>query len=432
MSQEGRKVTVLGARRSGRAAARLALKLGAEVVLTDRDPDAPLMGGVRNEMGGHREQDLVEVALVIVSPGVPAAAPPVQQALAAGVEVVGELGFACGLIDSDVPVVGVTGTNGKSTVTHFTGQLIAGAGVRTFAGGNLGVPLSDACASNFEAVVVEVSSYQLELPGELEVDAAVVLNLTPDHLARHGSMEVYAATKCRLLERVRPGGLAALPPDDALLRRLAPERPEIRWLGELPGVVLDDHEAVLEDGRVDLSPLSAPGAINRWNAAVACLLAHGVGVPLDDLHPARLTALPHRMELIAEIDGVQWINDSKATNVDAAYAGLAGLERPAVVLLGGQGKAGADYGALAGCLGDARGLVCFGAAGPEIAATLGGEVVADLATAVERARKLGKRGDAVVLSPACASFDQFMDFEERGEVFRRLVLPEGSRVKVTG
>jgi len=428
----GRRVTILGARKSGRAAARLALKLGAEVVLTDRDPDAPLMGGVRNEMGAHREQDLTDTDLLIVSPGVPADAPPVQRALQAGVRVVGELAFAAANVTGPVPLVGITGTNGKSTVTHFTAQLLQSVGLRAFAGGNLGTPLSDAVGGTHEALVVEVSSYQLELPGALAVDGAVVLNLTPDHLARHGTLEVYGRTKCRLLDRVRPGGIGAVPADDPFLVELAGDAHTRVFIGEHPGVLLEGQQAIFDEGRVDLSGLKVPGGVNRWNAAVACLMAHGIGVPLETLDVSKLTALPHRMEPIAEIGGVQWINDSKATNVEAARAGLAGMDRPFVVLLGGQGKAGADYTALESALASATARLCFGESGAEIAQALQGEVLPDLEAAVARARELGRRGEAVVLSPACASFDQFQDFEDRGKRFRDLVLPEGSRVKVTG
>lgn len=432
MNLIGRRVTILGARKSGRAAARLALKLGAEVILTDRDPDAPLMGGVRNEMGTHREKDLTDTDLLIVSPGVPADAPPVQKALQAGVQVVSELGFAAANVTGSVPLVGITGTNGKSTVTHFTAQLLQAAGLRAFAGGNLGTPLSDAIGGTHEALVVEVSSYQLELPGSLAVDGAVVLNLTPDHLARHGTLEVYGRTKCRLLDRVRPGGIGAVPADDPYLRQLAGDAHTRVFVGEHPGVILEGREAVFEDGRVDLSGLKVPGRVNRWNAAVACLMAQGIGVPLETLDPSKLTALPHRMEPIAEVDGVQWINDSKATNVEAARAGLSGLDSPFVVLLGGQGKEGSDYTALEPALANAKARLCFGESGAEIAVALGGEVLPDLASAVKRAKELTQRGDAVVLSPACASFDQYMNFEERGKAFRKLVLPDGSRVKVTG
>ncbi len=383
-------------------------------------------------MGAHREADLTDTDLLIVSPGVPADSPPVQKALAAGVQVVSELGFASAQVTGPVPVVGITGTNGKSTVTWFTAQLLQSVGLRAFAGGNLGTPLSDAIGGTHEAMIIEVSSYQLELPGALAVDGAAVLNLTPDHLARHGTLEVYGRTKCRLLDRVRPGGLGAVPADDPFLRDLAGMSHTRVWIGEHPGVVLDGDAAVFEDGRVALGGLKVPGAINRWNAAVACLMAHGIGVPLEALDPSKLTALPHRMEPVAEIDGVQWINDSKATNVEAARAGLGGLERPFVVLLGGQGKAGADYAALAPALELSKARLCFGESAEEIAAALDGEVVEDLAAAVERARELTSRGDAVVLSPACASFDQFANFEARGKAFRKLVLPEGSRVKVTG
>ena len=418
-----KKVTVLGAARSGRAAARLALAQGAsEVVLTDLCTDLDPLEGVRCVFGTHESQDL-RADIVVVSPGVPAASEAVQEALGSGALVVGELAFAASFLPPDRPLIAVTGTNGKSTVTEFTAQLLRAAGRETFAGGNLGTPLSLAVGQDFDAYVVEVSSYQLELPGELTPSAAAVLNLTPDHLARHGTMEVYAEHKCRVFDRMGDSAFALIPADDAVLRAAAQGRGGRRiWIGDQPGVTLEPEGARIGDTLVPLTSLSVLGDHNRLNAGVACVLAHGAGVALADLRPECLRGLPHRMERVATQDGLLWVNDSKATNVHAAATGLAGLDRPSVVLLGGQGKSGADYASLQSVLRGQR-VICFGASGHEIAMALNGCVIGEtegLEAAVALARSTARPGDAVVLSPACASFDEFNDFEHRGNVFRSL------------
>lgn len=422
-----RRVTVLGAGLSGRAAARLALRLGAErVTLTDLKADSEGVEGARSVFGRHDDADLTEVDLLIVSPGVPAAAPPVRRAQAAGVEVIGELGFAWRFLPR-LPTAAITGTNGKSTVTHFTGQLLRGAGRRPFVGGNLGTPLCEAVGGDFDSLVVEVSSYQLELAGAFAPDAGVILNLTPDHLARHGTMEGYAAAKAKLFDHMAPDGLAYVPSGDILLKAACEGKPgRRRWLDGEPGVSLSDDGAfaLIEGERLELSGLRVMGRINRWNAAVSAALARALGAPLAALDLSALTALPHRMQPVAERDGVVWINDSKATNVDAALVGLASVDRPAVVILGGQGKEGADYGLLVPALGRAAAevIVCGGSA-PEISSGLGAHphhVVPGLADAVALARRLARPGQAVLLTPACASFDEFNNFEHRGAVFARL------------
>lgn len=380
-------------------------------------------------LGGHRREDFLAADLVIVSPGVPATQPDLAAAAATGVPILGELAFAAERITA--PVVAVTGTNGKSTVTHFTGLLLEAAGRRCFVGGNLGRPLSEAVLGStaWDVVVVEVSSYQMEWPGTFAPAAACILNLTPDHLARHGTMEAYAAAKVRVFERMGPGGLAVLPAGDARLARCAQGTGGRRaWIGDLPGVRLDGDLVRLDLGQgtvhdVPLAGLSVPGRHNAWNAGVAALLAHGMGVAPGALDLGVLHALPHRMEPVVVVGGVAWINDSKATNVASAVTGLAGLDAPLVVLLGGDGKEGEDYARLAPALARARAVICFGRTGPVIARALEGlplHTVGPMADAVALARRLARPGDAVVLSPACASFDEFRSFENRGDVFRAL------------
>jgi UDP-N-acetylmuramoylalanine--D-glutamate ligase len=397
------RVTVLGAARSGRAAASLALQQGHSVVLTDQRSELPPMEGVSCVFGRHERHHLTEADLVVVSPGVPASAPPVKWAQGAGVRVVGELGFAAEHLTHDGPLIAITGTNGKSTVTQFTAQLLQAAGQKVFAGGNLGTPLSQAVGTHYDALVVEVSSYQMELPSAFAPTAAVILNLTPDHLKRHGDMAGYAAAKARIFDHMAPDGFAGVLRQPELEAAVADKPGRRVWLNDV-------------DQGFDAAGLNVLGDHNRWNAAVACLLAETAGVTEPDL--SALSGLPHRLEVVPSYDGRTWINDSKATNLDAARIGIAVLTEPGVVLLGGRGKAGADYGALKDLLATHR-VVCFGEAGRIIQGAVGGEYQRSLSKAVRRARALP--GRTVLLSPACSSFDAFTDFEHRGRKFRDLV-----------
>lgn len=430
MNLAGRRVLVMGMARSGVAAARLALAQGARVTCTDRRADAPRVEGTTPVYGSHRRDDFLGADLIVVSPGVPPTQPDLAAAVAAGVPVLGELAFAASFLGG-VPMFAVSGTNGKSTTTHLLGQLLARAGRRTFTGGNIGRPLSEAVGGDWDAVAVEVSSYQMDFPGEFRPRSAVILNLTPDHLERHGTMDGYGAAKCRMFARMRAEDAAILPHDDARLLRLAATLPGTRYyLGSRPGIELhSDHlelHGVGDDGPVPLDGYALPGEHNRWNLAAAVLCAVAGGVPRSAIGVAGLEGLPHRMQVVGERGGVRWINDSKATNVESTLAALNGLREPLVVLLGGRSKAGSAWHRLAAPLVRARAVLCFGEAGPEIARALADEgvrpeTVGSLDEAVDRARALARPGDSVLLSPACASFDAFADFEHRGRHFAALV-----------
>ncbi len=370
-----------------------------------------------------------------MSPGIPLTQPDVAWALDAGKDVIGEIGFAMRFLRQ--PLLGITGTNGKSTTTSFTGQLLTACGFRPFVGGNLGMPLCEAAGGDHDLLVVELSSYQLELAGTLRPIAGVILNLTPDHLKRHGTMEGYAAAKARLFAHMGPGDWAVIPKGDATIEAAASAHGGDRlWLGGLPGVVREGRTARLgaPDGRVhalSLASIRVPGAHNLDNAATAALLALRAGADPARLEAAfaGLEALAHRMQVVAERGEVAWIDDSKATNLDAAIVGVSGIDRPCVVLLGGQGKPLADgslgAGALAPHLGRHRAVVTFGQDGPTIAdellaAGVPSHRTSSLEEAVALARTLARPGDAVLLSPMCASFDAFRDFEHRGDVFASL------------
>jgi UDP-N-acetylmuramoylalanine--D-glutamate ligase len=409
---------------------------GAQVTGLDLREHLEPIEGVTLELGPHRQETLDQAHLIVVSPGIPAASSMLGLAGAAGAEIIGELGFAASMLDA--PIVAITGTNGKSTVTWFTRYLLEAAGFNVFAGGNLGRPLCEAVLAGgvFDVLVVEVSSYQLELAGGLAPRVAAILNLTPDHLARHGSMRGYAEAKARLLTHMTDGDVAFLPSDCPLVDEATGGVGTARraWLGRLPGVTRVGRSVQVAVGEVacvlDLSGVALPGEHNLDNAATAAALAIAMGASPAAVQQALpgLTALEHRMELVVERDGVQWINDSKATNVDAAQVGIVGLGRPAVVLLGGQAK-GSGFAALADGLARHRAVLAFGGSGRDIARELRAagvevETFESMDDAVERARVTALPGDAVLLSPGCASFDAYDNFEHRGRCFKHLALRE--------
>jgi len=424
---KGKKITVLGAGKSGVAAAKLAASLGAEVCISDSNPNVEIVKGVRNLHGCHPD-DILSVDIVVVSPGIPAASPTVKRAHELAGMVCGELAFAWSVLSErgleNSSVVAITGTNGKSTVTSFTGDLIRASGRKVFVGGNLGTPLSDACGESWDAIVVEVSSYQMELPGNFSPDVACLLNLTPDHLARHKSIDVYAQHKIRLLEAVPVGGVTVRPKYDSVVERNIGNISGRELLfDDKCGVIVDKGRAVIMGIDVELGCLDE--GLAQWNAGAAALLAVSAGVSLGELDFSALKPLAHRMEVVGSAMGARWINDSKATNVEATLAGLKSAPKGSVVLLGGAGKAGADYTPIIDCVSAFSGnVVCFGESGPVIARSLGSInpiLVDSMASAIEAATELAVGGGDVILSPACASFDEFDNFAQRGERFAELV-----------
>jgi UDP-N-acetylmuramoylalanine--D-glutamate ligase len=436
-SLAGRAVLVVGMARSGQAAARLALARGATVHCVDLREDATVVPGTTQRYGPHETADFERADVVVVSPGVPTRTPWLAKARAAGATVVGELAFAAEVAHlAGIQIYAVTGTNGKSSTVWFTGQLLAAAGVDAWVGGNLGPPVSELALDlleddmRYDVAIVEVSSYQLELPGGFMPFGGAILNLTPDHLARHGTMQAYASAKLRLFENMIEGCFAMLPADAPWAEGLELGELVLRMpIGALPGVLVTDDavevqtRAGAEVQRFSLDGFGLPGRHNRENLAVAIVLARAAGAGAIDVSVVR--ALPHRLEPVHQQAGVTWVNDSKATNVEAAQTGIEALTGPALVLLGGAGKDGADYAALLpGLRAHARRVICFGASGQDIAAALplpGTHLLeGGLQAAVHDARAHARPGDTILLSPACASFDEFRNFEHRGEVFADL------------
>jgi UDP-N-acetylmuramoylalanine--D-glutamate ligase len=435
----GGRVLIVGMGRSGVAAAELCLALeAADVLCTDLRADAERVPGTRARYGGHDRADFLSADLIVVSPGVPASSPDLVAALEAGVPVWGELSLAASVLaEREIPILAITGTNGKSSTTWFTGQLLEAAGRLPFVGGNLGKPLSLFATALVrhraveDIAVVEVSSYQLELAQGLHPLAGVILNLTPDHLARHKTMQGYASAKLNLFAAMTASDCAIVPAKDPLIGPDAarrPSGPRVLLLGGKPGSREDEDtlhlQGTRDDGPVPLDRFPLPGPHNRTNIAAAVLLVVAAGVRRDQLDLAAIRPLPHRLEQVHEAAGVRWVNDSKATNVDAALVGVRGIGAGQITLLGGQGKEGADYSQLRPLLEKyARHILCFGASGSEIARALEGlpvELLPTMRAAVARAHALAVAGDTVLLSPATASFDEFRDFEHRGAVFAEL------------
>ncbi len=450
---KGRKVTVVGLARSGVAAARLCVREGATVTVTDRSPEAELaepldaLSGlpIRKVLGGHDEGDFAGADLVVVSPGVPLSIAPIQAARRKGVPVWGEVELA-GRFLGDVPVVAITGTNGKSTTTALAGALFA-EDRATFVGGNLGTPLSEQVLSGrpVDVVVAELSSFQIEGIDRFRARVAAILNVTPDHLDRYGDVASYAASKARLFGLQQAGDFAvANARDPRALAMARASRGELHTFGfgppepfaaRDPGAPGDAAELVLrrdpegEPERFHLRNRALRGRHNRENAMAAALCARLLGVPAAAVQRGLdgFPGLPHRLELVAERGGVEWVNDSKATNVDSTWVGLSAFPpgQPRVVLImGGRGK-GAPYAPLRPLFaGRVKALLTIGEDAPAVERELGGlaptESCGTLDGAARRAADLSGPGDVVLLSPACASYDQFRNYEERGEAFRRL------------
>jgi len=448
---EGRKVTVVGLARSGLAAARLCLRERAIVTVTDRRDAASLgpalagLRGARAALGGHDLADFERADLVVVSPGVPLANPELAAARRAGVPVIAEVELAFRFLPG-TPVVGITGTNGKSTTTALAGALFA-RHRPTFTGGNLGTPLCEHVLSGAraEVVVAELSSFQLEGIDRFRARVGAILNVTPDHLDRYAGVPEYALAKARLFARQQPGDHAVANARDPLARAMAgASRGALHPFGFGPAAPGATRDAGPEGGpaelwfgpprgsseRYTLRNRALRGRHNRENAMAALACARLLGVPPADVQAGLdgFPGLPHRLELVSERGGVEWVNDSKATNVDSTAVGLAAFPATGarvVMVMGGRGK-GAPYAPLRPLFADrVKALLTIGEDAPAVERELGDLVPTEpcgtLAEAVRRAARLAGKGDAVLLSPACASYDQFDNYERRGEAFRRLV-----------
>ncbi len=443
MRLRGKQVIVVGMGRSGVAAAKLCIERGAHVTVTDTRPRESLSAAVRDlnvtfACGGHA-LDFKAADLVVVSPGVPPL-PQLEEAAATGVEVIGELELASRFVSPACLAIG--GTNGKSTTTALLGHLLTGAGHCTFVGGNFGAPLSEAVGLEWDSIVVEVSSFQLERAPTFRPHVSVLLNITEDHLDRYDDFAQYADAKGNAFVNQTPDDLAIVPFGDALCERQAR-----RGRADLVEIALDGQPGAAEapyvagsgwvqktgSARHQLSP-SLQGPHNGFNAAAAIAVARFVGVAQGAMVSGLQTfkGLPHRTEYVGEADGIRFYDDSKGTNVRAAVAAVLGVSEPKVVLIAGGRDKGGSYEALVEALRQrGRAVVLIGEAAERIEAALGDALPcrreATMEAAVSAAFDLADSGDAVLLSPACSSFDMFSTYGERGDAFQAAARALGAR-----
>jgi UDP-N-acetylmuramoylalanine--D-glutamate ligase len=409
----GRRVLVVGLARSGRAAAEVLIDHGAAVVGFDRDEmlEAGRLSvlGVEVRLGREEETLLQGIDLVVKSPGVPGGTLLVQGARERAIPIWSEIELGARLLPN--PILGVTGTNGKTTTSELLGAVFRAAGRPVDVAGNVGRPLTSlvGSVSRDAWVVCELSSFQLEDVHTLRPEIAVLLNLEPDHLDRHGTFERYANAKMRIFERQTEEEVAVVP----------------YGFREIPGSAIRVH--FRSDDQLPGEP-RIPGPHNRANAAAATVAARWAGIDDEAIADALETfeGVPHRIELVRELRGVRYVNDSKATNVAAALRALASFpDQRLHVILGGRGKH-EPYQPLAEAFKEGDSAYLIGEAAEEIASALAVAGIdsthtGDLATAVSQAAGAASSGEVVLLSPACASFDQFRDFEARGDAFRALV-----------
>ncbi|MFQ5537090.1 MAG: UDP-N-acetylmuramoyl-L-alanine--D-glutamate ligase [Gemmatimonadota bacterium] len=477
-SLSGAKVAIIGLGVSGAAAARLALAKGGEVYVSDLRTDAPAAAGGAElralgadvEWGRHDVERVARADLVVVSPGIPPQAPVLRKLARRGVPWISEPEFAVRFYRGQL--IAVTGTNGKTTTAVLTAHLLESAGIPVALGGNVGASLAPAASELAlrdpapDWYVLEISSFQLGAVERLRPDVGVVTNLAPDHLDYYASVEAYYADKANLFRNADETSRWVLPAGDAAVAELAGDAPGQRhffgWdpeagtgVGAAAGRGTGDGagsgtgaeaaatpagmDAFVRDGvmalrgaaaEVPLIPVEAfplLGRHNVMNALAASLTASVAGAPAEALRNGlrRAAPLPHRLEPVAERDGVLWVNDSKATNVAAACSAVRSMSRPVVLLLGGQDK-GEDFSPLLEAMEGVRAVVVYGAAAGRIAAALEHaapvtRVEGGLEAVVAEAARMARPGDVVLLAPACSSFDMFRNYEERGRTFRALV-----------
>ena len=419
------RIGVLGAGESGRGAALLAKKLKFEVIVSDAGeiPEPARkeleINNIPFEEKGHTIDRLNKSDLIVKSPGIPPGAAVVRKLRQSGVEIVSEIEFASRHLDGQI--LAITGSNGKTTTATLCHHLLEAGGIDAALCGNVGVSLARVVAeSDHDWYVVEVSSFQLEDVIDFHPKVAVLLNITPDHLDRYGgSFEAYAKAKMRITENLTAGDLLIYNGGDATLERLVGELNVSCTISEVDADMASAFE---------LGPGLAMGKHNVFNAACAITAVRFAGLKDAAIQGGLLSFKrpAHRMELVAEIDGIAYINDSKATNTDAVYYALEAQDTPVIWIAGGQDK-GNDYSELLPLVRDkVKGLICLGLNNEKLKLAFSAEVdiikeTTDVNEAVSMAASIARPGDVVLLSPACASFDLFKNYKERGDLFRQAV-----------
>jgi len=446
MELNGKRVLVVGLGRSGVASALFLKAHGARVTVSDAKSEdqlreeipALLDQGIAVETGGHGERTFQNQDLIVVSPGVPVDAAPIAQARALGQPVIGEIELAAAFLPG--PIVGITGSNGKTTTTSLIGEILAAGGLKTLVGGNIGTPaISLVEQATAETVaVLEVSSFQLETIRSFRPKIGIVLNVTPDHLDRHRTFAAYVDAKARLFENQQAEDFAVLNADDPTCVDLAGRtRAQVFWFSRKREV---EQGAFVHKGAVLFrrggsqqevmlaSEIPLKGAHNLENVLAAVCAGALMGCDTAKIGGAvrNFKAVEHRLEYVATVRGVEYYNDSKATNVDATIKALESFPGDIHLILGGKDK-GSDYTVLNNLLRQrVKAVYTIGAAAEKIQSQIKGaaSIVAagTLDSAVKQAAAAARAGDVILLAPACASFDQFQNYEHRGRVFKELVL----------
>jgi UDP-N-acetylmuramoylalanine--D-glutamate ligase len=447
MDLKNKRVLVVGLGKSGLSAAMFLREQGARVTVSDtrsavalaKEIPALLEAGIMVESGGHGLLTFRRQDLIVVSPGVPMDTPEVKQVMAFGLPVIGELELASRYLKGEV--VAITGSNGKTTTTTLVGQIFADAGRATLVGGNIGLPVIDLVKeSSAETVsVLEVSSFQLETVEEFHPHVAAVLNITPDHLDRHGSFEKYAAAKTRITENQTAEDFLVLNAEDKAAQMVALKtKAQIFWFsGRRPikqgafvhgeSILFIPREGAKAEPVMPVSEIHLKGSHNVENVLAAVCMARLGNISAERIRAsvAAFKAVEHRLELVKVVNGVEFYNDSKATNVDAAMKAVTSFAGGIHLILGGKDK-DSDYSLMSQLLKERVKIVyTIGSAAEKIERQLHGVVkivpAETLQVAVAKAAKAATVGDVVLLSPACSSFDQFENYEQRGRVFRQLV-----------
>ena len=435
---------VAGLGRTGRALVRFLAWRGARITVTDSAPAGELSEAlaelrefgeavVGTALGGHDPAVFASADMIVLSPGVPHTLPPLRQAAQKGIPVIGEIELAFRFMKT--PIVAITGTNGKSTATLLAGQMLKDAGFRVFVGGNLGTPLISYADTDDTAdfAVAELSSFQLDTIDRFRPQVAVLLNVTADHLDRYADFDAYIRSKGRIFENQTSEDAAVVNRADPATEKLAPAiRAQVLPFNAGPAEAIgaavgEEHVEFRLPGQpphtLDCRRIPLIGAHNRENIAAAGLAALAAGASFASIRQTAgaFHGLPHRMTPVATIDGVHYIDDSKATNVDAVVRALASFSTPVILIMGGREKGG-SYSALKALFpGRVKHLVVMGEAARAIEAALGDAApishAASMAEAVRIAKHHASSGDTVLLSPACASFDMYESYAQRGDDF---------------
>ncbi len=447
-----KSIAILGAGESGTGAALLANWLGYAVFVSDKNAIKPEFqteleaAGIEFESGQHTVEQILKAQTILKSPGIPEKAPVMQAIRAKGIPVLGEIEFAWQYRPPGSKVVAITGSNGKTTTTGLTHHLLAAAGLPAVVGGNIGHAFARLVLHDLQnpvpehIYVVEVSSFQLEDILQFRPEIGVLLNITPDHLDRYDyKLENYARAKFQLIKNQRPGDTFIYNGDDPVILELMPEQVNAGKIIALKDA--DYKNGVLRIGRehrFDMASTKLRGPHNHFNALCAVHVALALGADAARLQAGLegFTPPAHRMEVVATVNGVTWINDSKATNVDAVFYALKAMDQPTIWIVGGQDK-GNDYTPLQALVQQkVKAIVCMGLDNQPIQTAFknAGKTMVETRSAqeaVQTAGQLAAPGETVLLSPACASFDLFKNYEDRGEQFRQAVLSLTANIPIS-